>query len=178
MSTHPLRIRTKLDLLKVDLARLRKVWDETKHPRGSHGRFASSTTGESGLVFHGSRQAFDPRRSDPLYLTTDPEEAAAFAHGVHLGGHGAHPQVHSLGMLPGKVRNIDEEISQAMDEGDFGPEIIDDIIREEKANHPYGARYLQFQHPSGAGGDDFTAMVSLYPDQDLRHHSSRRLTAR
>jgi hypothetical protein len=125
--------------------------------------------------FHGSRQAFDPRRSDPLYLTTDPEEAAAFAHGVHLGGSGTRPQVHSLRMLPGKVRNIDDEIYAAMGRSEFEPSTIDDIIAEEKAAHPYGARYLEFQHPSGSGGGDFTAMVSLYPDQDLRHHRSRRL---
>jgi hypothetical protein len=139
------------------------------------GRFASTTTGQPGLVFHGSRQAFNATRTDPLYITDDPDEAAAFAHGVHLGGHGSRPQLHSLAMLPGKVRNIDDEIYVAMARGDFDPSTIDDIIREEQAKHPYGARYLEFQHPSGIGGDEFTAMVSLYPHQDLRHRGSRRI---
>ena len=77
-------------------------------------------------------------------------------------------------MRPGKTRNIDDEILESMDRGDFDQSTIDDIIREEKAKAPYGARYLQFQHPSAVGGGEFTAMVSLYPHQDLKHRSSRK----
>jgi hypothetical protein len=134
-----------------------------------------SAKSSAGLVFHGSRQAFNPRRTDPLYITTDPNEAAAFARGVHLGGHGSRPQLNSLEMRPGKIRNIDGEIFQAMERGDFDPSTIDDIIRVEKAKAPYGARYLQFQHPSAFDGDEFTAMVSLYPHHDLQYCSSRRV---
>jgi hypothetical protein len=58
--THVFRLRTKLGVLKCHLAELHKAsWDESKHPRGEHGRFASAG---AGLVFHVSRQAFDPRR--------------------------------------------------------------------------------------------------------------------
>src|SRR5438105_15260035 len=57
MNAHFLRVKTKADLLKSRLAEIRKVWDESKHPRDPRGRFGSGSgevSSQPGVYWHGT----------------------------------------------------------------------------------------------------------------------------
>lgn len=109
-------------------------------------------------------------------MTASPTEAAGFAQGGHLGGAGSDPQVHSFALSPGKIREIDAEIDKAMEEDDDIDEAISKVIKEELAKGDYaGASYLAFEHPSFSGGENFKALISLYPHRDLEHIDTARL---
>jgi len=121
------------------------------------------------LWHHGSRQPYKPGMTEPLYLARERDEAAGFAHGIHLGGKGNEPQIHSFRAKPGLVKNIDNEIMNAMDEGDDVGDAVERHVAAERTRSN-GARYLEFMHPSTSGQrDEFTARVSLYPHEDLSH---------
>ncbi len=126
------------------------------------------------VLYHGARQPYVQGRKTPLYLTEDPLEAQEFAKGVHLGGEGKNPQIHSFSRLDGgegAVKNIDDKLGQGMEDGEDPDTIINDEINAAKAQKN-GPRFLEFHHPSTLSGDEFKATVSIYPHEDLGYNKT------
>jgi hypothetical protein len=114
--------------------------------------------------YHGtSAPEFESFTSDVVYLTDDSKEAESFANNPIAGGGKGRgvPRVLTVTTYPAKVKNIDDKIQEAIEEGDD----IDDIISSEAVKaRKSGYGYLEFQHP-GVSRDLFTARISLYPSR-------------
>jgi hypothetical protein len=144
--------------------------DMTQFPE----RISHAETGPGGWsterIYHGSR-ANELVLSDerPMYLTFERAEAYGFVLLMQfLGGeHGdSEPSILEFKFRPGPTTDINDRIYKAMETGDFDESVIDQAIAETKRGAPH-TRYLTFTHP-GFVGEDFDALVALYPRSDLR----------
>lgn len=116
------------------------------------------------IMYHGSQNDFDSFGQGMVYMTNDEEEAWDFAQNVHRPGQAAEASiVYTIAARPGKVLDINDELSERM----MDDEDVDDIINEKAVfARQNGYRYLTFYHPS-VRGDEFEAMISLFPNKDL-----------
>ncbi len=104
-----------------------------------------SVQAASDVWYHGSMESRTSLRPG-TYFAKSPKEAAAFG-----------PVIHKVILPAGKVRNIDDEVLDALENGDV-EKVIAEIAATEKE-----ADYLEFNHPSSveASADmDFTARVT------------------
>lgn len=127
-------------------------------------------------VYHGTSAQFDKIKGNQdgvTYVATDPAEAKAFAEDPILGGgNGSTPRVIQLSATKGKTKDVTDEVSSYVFESDpnidYSAMTIDDVIREEAQRaREQGYRYITFEHPSSITDGDFTARVSLFPEEDL-----------
>jgi len=119
--------------------------------------------------FHGTSAAdFTEFRDGLIYLAPAPEEALAFAVNPILGGGRGkgQPRVMKVQAKPGKSKNIDDAVMDAL----MNDDDIDEVIEQEATKaRQEGFRYMTFHHPSSVdGSDEFEATISLYPKQDLK----------
>jgi len=122
---------------------------------------------EGTAFYHGTTASFDKFRPGLTYLTGDPAEAGAFAANPILAGHGeigGKAKVVKITAKAGKKKNIDEEVMEGIMENTDPDEVIAELFPELEIE---GVRYVNFMHPSAAGGEEFEVTVSLYPDKDL-----------
>lgn len=124
------------------------------------------------VVYHGTGQKLDLKSADqPLYLADNHADARGFSEGAHLGGSGDDPRVYGIRFRPGETTDIQGKIDAAVGRGDDVDEVVEaEIVRAKSGGK---VRYLTFDHPSTSGGDDFKAVVSLYPKKDLIFDSMR-----
>jgi hypothetical protein len=124
--------------------------------------------GEPQRFYHGTTASFeDFKPGEPVYLAPHQSAAQGFANDPlaagHAGGKGK-PKVLAVDAKPGKVQDIDEEVLQALDEGEGPDDIIKRMMPQFKKD---GVRYVEFDHPGPGGAEDFRARVSLFPEEDL-----------
>ena len=153
-----------------------------RYPAGSGGNKSSERVYKDGPVkdgtvfFHGttSSEEFDEFSDEPVYLTGDPSQAEGFANNPLAAGHaegGDNPRILSITAKGGKTIDITEQVDAALE----NEEDLDALIATYKNSiDSDAARYVTFSHPSLVeGGDyDFTAVVSLHPQEDLRIEGS------
>lgn len=160
-----------------------KEHDQDKHGNragGGSSRNVSEWDGEKDWLHGTSVEELNYDTGEALYLTQRPDEAKGFASRRHLGGRGNKPTVMEIELRPGKIRNIDDELLAAMDNGDDLDSTINAIISQERdigytQRTKDSVRYLDFTHP-GFAGEDFKARVALYPGMDVKVKSIRRVT--
>jgi len=117
-------------------------------------------------MYHGtSSKPFGSFSGDVVYLSTDPQEARAFAMNPILGGGRGEgsPRILEVDVPKGKVKNIDKIVQEAvMEDGD-----LDEVISEQsKIARREGFDYLTFSHPSTLRGDrDFEATIAINPSK-------------
>ena len=154
------------------MSKFQQIADAIEGLKSDAARLTARCDASGEIWYHGSGHDYNPSKKNPIYLTKHRDEAAAFAHGVHLGGGGSKPQVHKFRLKSGRVSNIDSDVQEAVSNGD-----LDETINHHQNKHakdPKGARYLDFNHPSCTGKrDEFTARVALHPHEDLQHLGSK-----
>jgi hypothetical protein len=116
--------------------------------------FYHGTAAESNFtVFDGNLIYLSPSRADAKMFGENPVLAKAKQ---------GKPRVLSVDIKPGRVKNIDEVVTDAI----FNDEDIDEVIEiEARTSRAEGYRYLEFEHPGAK--DNFTARISMYPQEDL-----------
>ena len=121
-----------------------------------------------GRLYHGTTAPdFSQFRGDYAYLTDYPTETEPYARGMDGSNAGVgqpvRPRVIAVAAAPGKIKSIDDAVLEAIMEGD-----IDETIRTEaKKARKQGYRYLSHEHPGIKTDKDYTAIISLYPQEDL-----------
>ena len=132
---------------------------------GPDGKNAHFYPGEGGMLFHGtSSPGAKFSDNDSLYLTSEYDEAKGFARGGHnMVDPKDSASVMKYEMKPGKTVSVDSAINDMLENGEPSEESIMQSARDQ------GARYATHFHPSFDGSKDgFTAVVSLYPKQDIK----------
>ena len=124
-------------------------------------------------LYHGSGFDIDQfRAGSDIYLAGAPKETEGFAEGLHLGGGGKNPSLYAVQFRPGRTWHIQSQIDDALADGDDLGDAIDKLSAQAKKEK---FSYLVFDHPSFGEGEDFTAVVSLFPNRDLRVVARRNL---
>jgi len=137
---------------------------ESKAPNGKEGHFSAE---KGGLLFHGTGRTLPGGKfkAGETYTAVEYNETHAFAKGEIPGaGGGPHPWVVLAEAKPGKTLDVNAAFSDMIENGDPAtdePKIFSDA-------RAAGARYVTFDHPSSVGEGTFKAIVSLYPDKDLK----------
>ena len=105
-------------------------------------------------------------RQGDVYLTVDKEQAAHYAHGVHLGGSiGDIKYIITVYAKPGKVYDADSDIQQIIMDEHEQYETIEDLTT---AARKQGYNYVTFHHPSVDQQEDHFVVISLFPNRDLK----------
>lgn len=117
--------------------------------------------------FHGtSAVEFDRFGGDMAYLTTDRTQAGQYASGAHLGGgKGGKPRVLNIDVAPGDLKNIDDDLMEAMADGDDLDDAIKALAVEARAD---GYRYMEYMHPNAGDQGDHLVRISLFPQEDIK----------
>jgi len=146
---------------------------------GDRARLSASITPwtpeEGGRLYHGTAaRDFGQFDGDIVYLAADPSETEPFA-GMAEGSNrnvstSRRPRVIAVNAAPGKIKNIDEAVADAlMDDLD----VEKHILAEANTARDEGFRYVSFSHPGIRSEREFDAIVSLYPKQDLKIDKER-----
>lgn len=108
--------------------------------------------------YHGTQAAKFDEFEGITYLTKDPDEAKGFAQGSHLGGgKGGEARVLNVSAEFKKVKDIDDKVMQALEDGN-----LDEVIAAEvKAAKKSGHDAVSFTHPSNYKEGDFIAYVPV-----------------
>jgi hypothetical protein len=117
------------------------------------------------MFYHGTaaENDFVVFNGELIYLAPIKSEAKAFAENPILAkGKKGKPRVLEVRIKTGKVKDIDEIVTDAIFNDDDIDEVINNEARKARAE---GYRYLEFEHPGRKG--NFTARIALYPKQDL-----------
>lgn len=116
-------------------------------------------------LYHGtSAPDFNKFGTDLVYLAQNADEARAFAENPIIGGgKGAGiARVLDIKAPKGKIKDIDEVVQAAINDGDD----LDEVIAKQAAEaKKAGYNYLSFNHPSAVGDGDFKAIVSINPGE-------------
>ena len=116
-------------------------------------------------LFHGtSAPEFEKFGTNLAYLTKDAGEAKAFAENPILGGGRGTgvARVLEVAAPEGKIKNIDDVVQAAIENGDN----LDEVIAKEATDaKKAGYDYLSFNHPSSVGDKDFEAIVAIDPSK-------------
>lgn len=121
-------------------------------------------------LFHGTRGTAAIGKGKQLYLTADPYEAQAYAQGKIPGtvrGAKGDAVVRSF-VVASHMQGLDinEEVMEALMEGDDIDETVNEGIRAAKAK---GYGYVTFYHPSASdnhkSADDFAVIVPVHPEE-------------
>lgn len=109
-------------------------------------------------LYHGTSAKDFSKFEGITYLTSDPKEAQGFADSLHLGGgSGGENRVLNVSHSFKKVKDIDEVVQKAIDDGDFESVIKREIVDAKKQ----GYDALSFSHPSTYSDGEFTAYVPV-----------------
>lgn len=100
-----------------------------------------------------------------LYMTDNADEAGAYARGGHLGGTAGEPRIYEIDVAEGHVRNIDDALFDAMDNGDDLEEVIMQAVRQARRD---GVPYIEYMHPSAVGSEDHLVRIAVRPASMLK----------
>ena len=124
------------------------------------------------VFYHGTAKPLRSVKQGLMYLAPDRPSANLFATNPILNRGGTTPRVLAFEVKPGRVRDISRQVDDAiMEVSDIDLDAT--VADEAKRARMEGYRYLSFLHP-GIGDDYFRAIVSLYPDVDLRRPSREK----
>jgi hypothetical protein len=132
---------------------------------------AGTTAPVKAQWFHGTSSAFDRLGTPEVYMTNSPEQAAMYAQDAHrLGAQGVgQPTVLPIRAKDGAVRQVDDHLAEAMEEGEDVGDTLETLIAETRKHDPR-VRYLEYTHPNAGDQGEHTVRVSLYPQTDLGVH--------
>lgn len=162
-------------------ADIKWVQVRSKHPRETRMKLLPllefGINGVFPLLFHGTtakvarqliQQGFDQR---DVYLTDSYEDAAGYAHGLHLGGSKTSEKekirILKIRARPGKTLWADNEVQQIITDEHETFRDLDDLTSHAKSQ---GYRYIHYEHPSFGFGDKdmHDVVISLHPHEDLK----------
>lgn len=129
----------------------------------SKGRFHPE---RGGYLYHGTTMPNDekyliPDKDGVVYLTDDYKEAEGYANGVALSqNYGGTPRVVAINLTSGQMVNIQNEIDEAVSNGDDFTAIFNEMRSQ-------GYDYAFYLHPSNFGADEQYVIVALNPDSTL-----------
>lgn len=104
-------------------------------------------------------------RQGDVYLTDDEEQAAHYAHGVHLGGStGDIKYILTVYAKPGKIYDGDADVQQIIMDEHEQYETIEELTEDARRQ---GYSYVMFHHPSFDQQEDHLVVISLNPNRDL-----------
>lgn len=125
----------------------------------------SGKTNKVQTFYHGTAAEtdFTVFSKDLIYLAPDRIEAQIFGVNPILAkGKQGKPRVLEVQTKPGRLKNIDEAVIQAI----FDDDDIDELIeREVHIARSEGYRYVEFEHPGVK--NNFAARIAMYPQEDL-----------
>jgi hypothetical protein len=152
------------DFVKENPPDCREYVGQSKAPDGTEGRFSAE---KGGVIFHGT--GFAPTKSwEETHAAVEYSETHAFAKGGIAGcSGGPRPTVLAYDAAPGKTLDVNAAFVKMLDFATPENELF-------KSAREAGARYVTFTHPNENGGA-FTAIISLYPHQDLKSKGGWRL---
>jgi SPP1 gp7 family putative phage head morphogenesis protein len=127
------------------------------------------------IQYHGS-SGFIPvngKFKDPeTYITPQADEANGYAFGMHRMQSNPNGYRITVRRKPGKTLNMSDAIMEGFDAGVEPDEII---ARLAPAARAAGFRYLYHDHPSFGSNEIQHAVISLYPNEDLKILNSKRV---
>lgn len=151
-------------LLPTDVSLPEKTF-KTKEEAFDFIKSLSKPNNETKTLFHGtSAPGFSQFNTDLAYLAKDADEAKAFAENPILGGGRGTgiARVLEVKAPKGKIKDIDDVVQTAIENGDN----LDEVIAKEATDAKQaGYDYLSFNHPSSIGDQDFEAIVSINPSK-------------
>lgn len=116
-------------------------------------------------LYHGtSAPDFSKFDTNMVYLAQNADEAKAFAENPIIGGGRGSgiARILEVKSPKGKIKDIDEIVQAAINDGDDLDKVISD---QAAAAKKAGYNYLSFNHPSAVGDGDFKAIVSINPGE-------------
>jgi hypothetical protein len=116
-------------------------------------------------LYHGAHTAFRGfEAGQATYLAPDPEQARVFAERFGLLP-SPDARVIPVDAPPGRAKDVAAAVDAAIARDDDPQDALDAEIATARGE---GYRYVTYDHPSGVEGEpDFTATVSLHPNEDL-----------
>ena len=130
------------------------------------------TPEKGGRLYHGTMaEDFQDFDNGEVYLATDPNETRLYAAGMmgtNLRSRTGQPRIIATSAKPGRIKDINTAINDALENGDIGETLKEEAAKARKE----GYRYLTHSHP-GHASEEFDAIISLYPRQDVKIHDER-----